>query len=127
MKTTSILYRARSLFLGVFAAAVICTGAAGAPAQQRPIEDFVNAQGTFGGPFAFLTWTDPSQGLFTAIDYAGLLDSFLGLSLGTEMSGKVTERALPDGRALVRVRLKTTNAWCFAVDGSEIVPSPSGV
>ena len=71
MKTTSIFYRARSLFLGLFAAAVICTGAAGAPAQQRPIEDFVSAQGTFfGDPFAILFWTAPEQGLFTVVDYA---------------------------------------------------------
>ena len=126
MFTTSILYRARSLFLGLFAAAVIGTNAAAAepaqvigtdaaanaPTQQRPIEDFVMAQGTFF-PGEFLIWTDPAAGLFTAIDYAGLL-GFLGL--GTEFSGSVTERALPDGRAMVHVRLHTTNAFSFGVD-----------
>ncbi len=76
----------------------------------------------FFGPFAFLNWTDPAEDLNALIDYAGLLDSFFGLSLGTEFSGSVTERALPDGRAEVHVRLKTINAWCFAVDGSMTFP-----
>ncbi len=133
MFTTPILYRARSLFLGLFAAAVIGTGAAGAPgqgtngagapAQQRPIEDFVSTQGTFfGDPTAILVWTDPAQELFTVIDYAGTIDwlvTFLtggAVTFGTEMSGSITERALPDGRAEVHVRLHTTNAWSFAVD-----------
>ncbi len=139
MFTTSILYRARSLFLGMFAAAVICTGAAGAsgqgtngagaPAQQRPIEDFVSTQGSFfGDPFAILSWTAPAQELFTVVDYAGTIDSFMtaltggAVSFGTQISGKVTERALPDGRAEVHVRLKTTNAWCFAVDYTMAFP-----
>jgi len=41
---------------------------------------------------------------FTAADYAGTSDSFLtavtgrAVSLGIEVSGSITERALPDGR-----------------------------
>ncbi len=145
MKTTSIFYRARSPFMGsrakeserrtkmwkhasssvalsLIAAAAIGTNAAAAgPVQQRPIEDFVMAQGSLN-PFAILAWTDPEEQLFTVFDYAGTLDAFFTLltggavSFGTEMTGSVTERALPDGRALVHVRLKTTNAWSFAVD-----------
>jgi hypothetical protein len=121
MSTTSILDRAGHLLLGLFAAAVIGTSAAGGPAQQRPIEDFVMAQGALVplfGPFAFMTWTDPAEDVGTLIDYAGLVDSVLGLSLGTEFSGSVTERALPDGRALVHVRLHTTNALSIGIVNS---------
>ena len=75
-------------------------------------------KGPFFGPFVFLTWTDPAEDLGTLIDYAGLVDSFFGLSLGTEFSGSVTERALPDGRALVHVRLHTTNALSIGVVNS---------
>jgi hypothetical protein len=123
-----MLSRARSFSLVLAAAAVIGTSAVGAPAQQRPIEDFVTAQGTFGGPFAFLVWTDPEATLSTVVDYAGLVDSVITaasggeVTMGTEFSGGVTERALPDGRAHVHVRLRTTNAFTLGIDFSQMFP-----
>jgi hypothetical protein len=113
--------------------------AAHAQTVQRPIEDFVDAQGTFciddgmGGCFLFvppienfLGQSDPSSSLLSSVDYAGLADKWIGgaapngceMSFGTTFSGGVTERALVDGRAAVHVVLHTQNAlaWVTAED-----------
>ncbi|MCH7700584.1 MAG: hypothetical protein IID37_02740 [Planctomycetes bacterium] len=109
-------------------------------AHQRPIEDFVDSQGTFcldpetfceGIPpdcllFVppvenFLGWSDLPDCEGVAIDYAGLADEWIteesdgDVSFGTEFSGSITERVLADGRTQVSVRLHTTNAltWAF--------------
>jgi hypothetical protein len=105
-------------------------------AVQRPIEDWVAAQGTFcwpdgmGGCFLFVPpvenfqgWSDPAKGICAAFDYAGLADEWITsasggtVSFGTTVSGSVTERPLADGRAEIHVRLHTRNAMTFAVDG----------
>jgi hypothetical protein len=103
-----------------------------AAAGQRPIEDFVNAQGTFcvddgsGGcwlivpPVAnFIGWTDLAEGIVASVDYAGLADAFAGGAFGTETTGTVTERPLKDGRAEVHVRLHTTNALSWVAEGGD--------
>lgn len=109
-------------------------------AHQRPIEDFVDSQGTlclddacldfgqgdecvlFVPPVEnFLGWTDLPDCEGVAIDYAGLADEWIteesdgDVSFGTEFSGSITERVLADGRTQVSVRLHTTNAlvWAF--------------
>lgn len=101
-------------------------------AVQRPIEEFVNAQGTFclddgmGGCFLFVPpaenffgWGDPARGICSAFDYAGLANKAIktasggAIDLGTTTSGSVTERPLPDGRAEVDVVLETRNANTF--------------
>ena len=89
----------------------------------RPIEDFVNNQGTLcidngqGGCLFpptdnFITWTAPSQEREIAVDYAGLWSK--RLSLGTTTDGKITERPLADGRAEVTVLLHTKKALTWA-------------
>lgn len=105
-------------------------GTAASSAEQRPIEDFVSAQGTFciddgqGGCFLivppianFIGWTDPAEVISASVDYAGLADDWAGGAFGTQMTGSVTERPLADGRAEVHVRLHTSNALSWAVDG----------
>ena len=101
-------------------------------AVQRPIEEFVAAQGTFciddgmGGCFLFIPpaenffgWGDPARGICSAFDYAGLANKAIkaatggAVDLGTTTSGSVTERPLPDGRAEVDVVLQTWNANTF--------------
>ena len=101
-------------------------------AVQRPIEEFVAAQGTFcfddgmGGCFLFVPpaknfigWGDPARGICSAFDYAGLANEAIkaatggAVDLGTTTSGSVTERPLPDGRAEVEVVLHTRNANTF--------------
>lgn len=93
----------------------------------RPIEDFVNNQGTlcindgtgrciFPPGDNFVTWTAPGQEREIAVDYAGLWSN--RLSLGTTTDGKITERPLADGRAEVTVLLHTKNAltWVTRFD-----------
>jgi hypothetical protein len=57
----------------------------------------------------FFGWFDPSNGYAMSVDYAGLVPG----DFGTEFSGTVTERPLPDGRAEVHIRLHTKNALAW--------------
>lgn len=103
------------------------TAAPAATTATRPLSDWLDAQGTYcwddglGGctvfdpPFPnFLAWTDPARDRIASIDYAGLVNQYYidnsGTDLGTTMSGKVTEKALPNGQAQVQVVLNTKNA-----------------
>ena len=118
----------------------------------RPIEDFLERQGTFcidvnfdtgyetdivDGHFVgdcstgappllfvppianFLGASDPDQQLLASVDYAGLADAWSGGALGTTFAGSVIERPLADGRALVKVLLRTGNALTWVVDNSD--------
>lgn len=98
---------------------------------ERPIADFISAQGTtsvFVPPVPDqLGWT-PASGTpkpnFALFDYAGKANDWLvsqGLpSLGTTMEGTVKERLLSDGRARVEVKLHTKKAlaWAMPLDSS---------
>ena len=69
----------------------------------------------------FVGWSDPSPArpYFLSMDYAGLAEAWLnanGMSLGTTISGSISELALPDGRAQVSVVLLTQNALAWAGD-----------
>jgi hypothetical protein len=106
-------------------------GQSAGPTVTRPIEEFVDAQGTFclddgmGGCILFVPpvenfigWSDPASGLFASVDYAGLADAYADGLFGTEFNGTVTERPLSDGRAWVTVLLRTTNALSWVIDGN---------
>lgn len=88
----------------------------------RPLSDFLNAQGTTSRFFPpvedMLGWTDGPLINFGLVDYAGLANAYIekttGTSLGTEVSGTVTECARDDGTALISVDLNTENALGFA-------------
>jgi hypothetical protein len=113
-----------------------------AQGNQRPLSDFLNAQGTttcFTPPApAQLGWgTGPGKTngqanltppRFALIDYAGLEAKYLldhGMNIGTTISGTVTERNLADGHALVRVDLHTKNALGWAIqDPSDLNADP---
>lgn len=97
-------------------------------AKQRPVTDFVDAQGGFPPDVLFVPpvenfvgFSDPNSGLFASVDYAGLADEAImeltdgAVSFNTTFDGKVTERPLKDGRTEVHVILKTSNAltWVF--------------
>ena len=98
-----------------------------AQANERPLSDFINAQGTtacFTPPapaqFGFSSDSDKPPVHFGVIDYTGLTARYLlnfGINLGTTVSGTVLERS-PDGRALVTVNTHTKNAlgWAIAFD-----------
>jgi hypothetical protein len=123
-----------TFFAATFSALAALTTAASGQETTRPIEDFVDTQGTFcfddgdGGCFLFvppienfLGQGDPSNGLLSSVDYAGLADAWAqdtcGISFGTGFGGEVTEEALADGRAAVRVVLHTNNALTWVTEG----------
>jgi len=106
-----------------------------ASAVQRPLGDFLDAQGTsaiFIPPLPdFIGWTNNNpQTLFVSVDYAGLVASYLeshgGPSLGTHMAGSVTERPLADGRAEVSVVLHTDDAltWAIPLPATDLATDP---
>lgn len=104
----------------------IMTAAGGkAPASSvkiRPIEDFLDAQGTLDVPAELqsLGSFDPKTERFAQVDFTGLANKWIeesgGMSLGTETEGKVIERPLPDGRAEVTVLLHTKNALTWVME-----------
>jgi hypothetical protein len=122
------------LLLGMMATS---GGQRAAPSVQiRPIEDFLDAQGTLDVPAELqsIGWTDPKTMRFAVVDYTGLANQGIEeqsggtISLGTETKGKVIERRLPDGRAEVTVLLHTKNAltwvmapWAFDPYGDDLV------
>lgn len=101
--------------------------------NHRPLSDFINAQGTtmcFTPPapaqLGASSDFDKSPIRFALVDYtgktAGLLQTY-GISLGTTVSGDVSERPLADGRALVTVNLHTRNALGWAIDFDPLGPA----
>ena len=128
----------RLIALAAFFTFVVLAPTAHGQETTRPIEDFVDTQGTFciddgmGGCFLFvppienfLGESDPSNGLLSSVDYAGLADDWIGgpdgcgMSFGTTFSGEVTEEELADGRANVHVVLHTDNALTWVTDGGD--------
>jgi hypothetical protein len=88
----------------------------------RPLSDFLDAQGTTSRFFPpvkdMLGWSDGPLIDFGLVDYAGLANAYIeqttGTSLGTAVSGTVTECARADGTAMISVDLNTENALGFA-------------
>jgi hypothetical protein len=100
---------------------------ADAATVQRPLSDFLSAQGTFcfpdgmGGCLVilapvpnYLVLTNAANTIAAQVDYAGVANRWAGGAFGTQVSGTVTERSLSDGRAQVDVTLQTTHALAIA-------------
>jgi hypothetical protein len=95
--------------------------------KSRSFDDFLAAQGTtsaFVPPVPdYVGWGDGDLITFALVDYAGLANTWIGSvtggtrSLGTRVYGTVKERARPDGRAEVRVKLEARHAlsWAFLI------------
>lgn len=107
-----------------------------AAVTKRPIAEFVAAQGTYcfddgaGGCLLFeppvrnfLGQNDPARELSASVDYAGLANKWIiengGDSLRTSFSGSVKEYPLSDGRARVKVVLKTRRALTWVEDSPD--------
>jgi hypothetical protein len=121
-----------SLALAMLPAAGTAAGPKGA--TIRPIEDFVLMQGTFCFDLGhgchlfvppvqnFIGLSDPNHCILASFDYAGLADTWIKgatagiMSFNTTFAGQVVERPLPDGRALLEINLRTSNALAWAVE-----------
>ncbi len=91
---------------------------------QRPISDWVSSQGSYlfsninGIPIhKFVGWSNSDGSLFYLVDFAGVKARDLGLPPPI-ISGKVTEKALPDGTADVTVDLHASNALTYITNAS---------
>lgn len=104
------------------------------PAAERPLQDFLSAQGTFcypdgsGGCLVFdpplpnFLWFREPDGPCVAVDYAGVAAAYIAQASGgaivlpTRIEGTVTEVPQSDGRAVVRVELRASEALTYAFD-----------
>jgi hypothetical protein len=94
---------------------------ASAATLTRPVEDFVEAQGSFGfGVIVGFYGQEYSK--VAVIDYAGQIYREVPIACGAPgpfepvYSGSVTERPLNDGRTMVHVKLHTSDAVTFVLD-----------
>lgn len=99
--------------------------------SERPISDFLDAQGRYDIGFRFVppvpnffTWIDPVEKLGLAIDYAGLADAACGGVARTQISGRVCERPMFDGRTEVTVDLHALDAMTWAITGFDFRNDP---
>lgn len=120
-----------TLLLGLIAFGVPQNSSTAAQAVQRPLSDFLSAQGSVSvfnccAPMVpdYVGWTRPfstptADQRLALVDYAGVANNWLVAngypSLGTTLSGSVSERPLADGRAEVHVILHATNALAYAL------------
>ena len=95
---------------------------------QRPLEDFLQAQGVETSFFAhpdISGWVDPNWITFALVDYPGVIAEWLldtyGVDLGTEVAGNVWERPLRGGGAEITVKLRAKNALGFAQAVADII------
>jgi hypothetical protein len=81
---------------------------------QRDINDFVSNQ------VLYWFWSDPNDPnpKFFIADFAGVLNNAYALNISSTYEGKITEKALSDGTAEVRVMLKAHNVLTYVLNGS---------
>jgi hypothetical protein len=131
MSINTNMFRRTAWAVVILAALAIGTSvAAQGNLVQRPLSDFLNAQGKTSNFFYpcpdELGWINNPTVTFGWFDYTGKCAEVLGLDLGTNVSGSVTERLLKDGRAQVQVILHTTNAYVWARAFDWWIPDPAG-
>ena len=109
---------------------IASTASAQGTALQRPIEDFLAAQGTLPAPPGFtanfIGWigrSGPNEPLtrIMTLDYAGLDAAAVGLPL-PEMEGTVTEKPLANGQTNVKVTLRTRNELAYVHQCAAPIP-----
>ncbi len=135
MKSLKKYMKLLATVFGILIGVMLCEPLAMAEggAVQRPIQDFLSAQGTLcidngaGGCLLFvlpdpnfLGWNselDDTPVRFAGVDYAGLANAYAA-GKEPQITGTVKERPLKDGRAEVTVLLHTKNAnlWVIELD-----------
>lgn len=121
--------------LAGFALAAI-SAAPAAVAQQRPLGDWLSAQGqgfgtSLGFPADYLAWTgrDPGNptaaaGMLVVMDYAGIDAAAVAVASGgavqiaTQITGSVNEQPLASGRTQVTVHLHASNVLTYVLDNA---------
>jgi hypothetical protein len=128
MRKISTLVMILLFVISMCAVSVVTVPVAAEPEKnvlQRPIEDFIDAQGTFWGPNYYVAWLNNEYILHASVDFAGLDNEWIkaktggAVDLGTTFSGTITEKPLDDGRTLVHVNLHTKNALTWVYDYSK--------
>ncbi len=132
MMRTSKIFGLSLALVAVAAFAMVSPCAA--QTTNRPLSDFLSTQGTTSNFFPptpdFVGWSNNNpQTLFALVDYAGLAANYLathgGPSLGTTITGGVTETRLADGTYEVVVTVNAKNALAWACDVSNIATNPT--
>ena len=107
----------------LLALAIAMPAVAAGKAGQRPLSDWIDAQqGTLAPSVAVelqaVDFFDPTTGENIIADMDGRIALWVsennGASYTPNLSGTVTERLLSDGRALVRVHVRFSNAITYA-------------
>jgi len=104
-----------------------------AQTTNRPLSDFLSTQGSTSQYFPPLPdnigWANNPFTTFALVDYAGLAANYLathgGPSLGTTLTGGVTETRLADGTYEVTVSVSAQNALAWACDAPDIFNNPT--
>jgi len=81
---------------------------------QRDINDFLSTQ------FLVWGWFDPdapTPQVFVS-DFAGVLNNAYGLGLNPTYDGSITEKALDDGTAAVRIKLRAHNVLTYVTNAN---------
>jgi hypothetical protein len=118
-------------------------GAAGSAAvTHRSLAELLGAQGTYCAakpencfpimaPLPeLIVWVDAAFTTTGVVDYTGVADAWLRansggrISLGTTVTGTVTERALRDGRAEIHAVLHFKNALAYAGSAAYVAGDP---
>jgi len=104
-----------------------------AQTTNRPLSDFLSTQGSTSQYFPpipdYIGWANNPFTTFALVDYAGLAANYLathgGPSLGTTVTGSVTETRLADGTYEVTVSVSAQNALAWACDAPDIFNNPT--
>ena len=104
-----------------------------AQTTNRPLSDFLSTQGSTSQFFPplpdYIGWVNNPFTTFALVDYAGLAANYLathgGPSLGTTLTGGVTETRLADGTYEVTVSVSAQNALAWACDAPDIFNNPT--
>ena len=95
------------------------TSSASAQTQQIPIDEYL-AMADYGTYYECF-WNPATQDVTVCLDNVGGRMAYFGLESDIAIEGQVMVRPMKDGRAHVTILMHTSNAVCWAFDGSPVV------